>query len=115
MLDHNSKLQIYALKKKNITLFLGEDETLSEVDFAIGKIQRYEVILEAIIDMVNAYNKLFDNDFDLPKDDPAWGLIDENPEFYEDVRGKKLRTEYPHWNTKIAGHLKDILHDVEVH
>jgi hypothetical protein len=37
----------------------------------------------------NAYTKLIENNFVLPKNDPTWEFIDESPEFYEDAHIEK--------------------------
>lgn len=43
---------------------------------------------------VEAYKSLISSDFNLPLNSEHWKFIEESPEFFEDIRGKKLLEEY---------------------
>ena len=60
---------------------------------AVLKFVRYTTSMLDAKRKKEAYEKLMNNDFDLPEEDEAWKVIDESPAFYEDIRGKKLLSE----------------------
>lgn len=53
------------------------------------KFVRYTIMMLDAKRKKEAYEKLISNDFDLHEDDEVWGIIDESPDFYKDIRGKK--------------------------
>ena len=90
---------MFTLERKNV-----DAENLPKETFIIHKTVRYAFMNAQLLKKLTAYNKLIQNNFTLPTDDPGWKFIEENPEFYEDIRGKisqsvllplSIGTEYP--------------------
>jgi hypothetical protein len=66
-------------------------DNIKKETFVLQKIIRYSLFSVELTQKINAYHRLIDNNFNLPLEDEAWKFIDENPEFYEDIRGKILQ------------------------
>jgi hypothetical protein len=57
---------------------------------ALQKSIRYNLMSCELRKKANAYYELISCNFDIPQVDEVWTFIDENPEFYEGIRNKKL-------------------------
>ncbi len=74
---------MFILKKEIV-----EADNLNKETFIMAKVLRYSFVRAELEKKVRAYLHLIQSNFGLHRDDNDWKFIDENPEYYEDIRGK---------------------------
>ncbi len=100
---------MYSLQKRNV-----DAEHLSKETFIIHKAARYAMMAANLQNKAKSYIALVKNNCDLPKDNELWRFIDENPEFYEDIRGKISQSVLHLLNTEIGSPQQEIPHNQKI-
>ena len=59
-------------------------ESLPPYYYAVYKASIISVEIMGLLDKLKAYNKLYENNLNLPQNDEAWKFIDETYEYYQD-------------------------------
>ena len=98
-----------SLQKRNV-----DSENLSKETFIIHKAVRYAMMAAELQNKFKSYIKLIKNNCQLENDDEAWRFIDENPEFYEDIRGKISQSVLHHLNTEIESPPQETSHNQKI-
>jgi len=97
---------MYSLQKRNV-----DAENLPKETFIMQKAIRYAFMAAQLQDKFTAYIKLIKNNCNLSNNDNAWLSIDENPEFYEDIRGKISQSALHQLNTGTEYQRQEISHN----
>lgn len=98
-----------SLQKRNV-----DAENLSKETFIMQKAIRYAAMASELQNKFKSYIKLIKNNCQLKNDDESWQFIDENPEFYEDIRGKISQAVLHHLNTGIESLPQEISHNQKI-